>query len=362
VLQLTHPRSALPNSGTMKLFALAVVIAVLSVPSAAHGQLRNIDLQFRLPSDTRVIGFHVYLAASSRAYTDYRDDINHLPLLDPNGIAHYALAGIEQYSDTYVSLKSYDASGVESAFSNEVAFAAEPQPLCTATSCNDGNPCTADSCTATGCVFDPAPRAGSSCDDGNALTFGDVCQSGGTCAGTPGQCSVDADCPAPSDPCSGPRACVAHQCQAGSSPQPDETACNDGSASTRYDVCRAGVCRGFACGADAQCSDGNACNGIEHCVANACVAGAPMVCDDGNACNGLETCQSSACVAGTPPACPTDSGPCFAAYCDASAGCGVQTYPDGTACTSSSGSAGTCSAGACTVPTISRWHRRHRSR
>jgi hypothetical protein len=194
------------------------------------------------------------------------------------------------------------------------------------------------------------------------MTFGDVCRTGGTCAGTPGQCTVDADCRAPADPCSGPSACVAHMCQPGSSPLPDETTCNDGNASTRYDVCRSGACRGFACGSNAQCSDGDACNGTELCVANACVTGTPMVCGDGNACNGAETCQSSTCVAGTAPACPTDTGPCYASRCDQSAGCSVQLYPNGTACTTSvSGSAGTCSAGVCVVPTTSgrqRWHRR----
>jgi len=331
-----------------------VVIAVLSAPSGAYGQLRSIDLEFLPPADTRVVGFHVYLATSSGAYGGYSDDISELPTLDPNGIAHHALGGIDPYSDTYVSLRSYDATGVESVFSNEVVFAAEP--LCTATSCSDGNPCTADACTVTGCVFDPAPLVGRSCDDGNAMTFGDVCQAGGICAGTLGQCNADADCGAPADPCSGPRVCVAHLCQSGSSPLPDETRCNDGRTSTPYDVCRSGVCRGFACGVDAQCSDGDACNGTERCVSNACSAGAPMVCDDRNACNGLETCQSSTCRAGTPLACPTDQGPCFAAYCDTSAGCAVQTYPDGTACTTaSSGSPGTCSAGVCTVPTTSPW-------
>ena len=345
----------------MRKLALAFVIAVLSPAGAARAQLRSVDLDFRPPSDTRVVGFHVYVATSSQAYTDYRDDINYIPPADPNGVSQYVLGGIEQFSDTYISLKSYDATGTESGFSNEIVVAAEPQ--CVSTGCNDGNPCTTDACTATGCVFDPAPLVGSTCDDGNAMTFGDVCQASGSCAGTPGQCNVDADCPAPADPCSGPPACVAHMCQPGSSPLADETACNDGDASTLYDVCRSGACRGFACGSDSQCSDGDACNGAELCVANACVAGAPMVCDDGNACNGTETCQSSACVSGTAPACPTDQGPCFASLCDPSSGCSVQIYPDGTACTTSiSGSAGTCSAGVCVVPTTSGGHTRRRWR
>src|SRR5262249_14770847 len=149
------------------------------------------------------------------------------------------------FQDVFISLKSYDSTGKESAFSNELVLPAQQQ--CLVTGCNDNNPCTTDTCTATGCVFDPGPRAGTACDDGNALTFSDMCQPNGTCAATLGQCNADADCPAPADSCAGPQACVNHKCVAGSSPKPDETACSDGSAATRYDVCRSGVCRGFAC-------------------------------------------------------------------------------------------------------------------
>ena len=87
---------------------------------------------------------------------------------------------------------------------------------------------------------------------------------------------------------------------------------------------------------------------------NACVAGTPMVCDDGNVCNGNESCVGSACVAGTPLACSTDQGPCFDSFCDATAGCTVQTHPDGSACqTSMSGTSGTCSAGVCIAQSTS---------
>ena len=329
---------------------LALVLALAFLPSLARAQLRNVDLAFQEPNDTRVVGFHVYVASSSHGYGDWRDDINFVPPADASGDAHYTLTGLEQLSDVYVSLKSYDATGAESAFSNELVVAAEPQ--CVVSGCNDNNPCTVDSCTATGCKFDPAPMVGATCDDGNAMTFNDVCQASGVCAGTVAQCNVDSDCPAPTDVCAGPQTCVNHTCQAGTAPLADETPCNDGSASTKYDVCRSGVCRGFACGSDAQCSDGQACNGAERCVANACVAGTPMVCDDGNVCNGTETCVGSSCVAGSALACSTDQGPCFDSFCDATAGCTVQVHPDGTACqTSISGTSGQCSAGVCVAQT-----------
>jgi len=329
----------------MKKLPLVLAVALFPAGNAA-AQLRNVDLAFRPPTDARVVGFHVYVGSASHTYGDWLDDINFVPATDASGDAHYSLTGLEALQNVYVSVKSYDTTGTESAFSNELVVAAEAQ--CVVSGCNDNNPCTVDTCTATGCKFDPAPMVGTTCSDGNVLTFNDVCTSSGSCAGTPGQCGTAADCPAPADACAGPQACSNHQCIAGAQPQPDETACNDGNASTRYDVCRSGVCRGFACGSDAQCSDGQACDGVESCVNNACVAGTPMVCDDGNVCNGVETCVGSSCVAGTALACSTDSGPCFDAYCDTSAGCQVTTHPDGSSCaTSMSGTTGQCSAGVC---------------
>jgi len=95
------------------------------------------------------------------------------------------------------------------------------------------------------CHCDPNPIPGSKCcpedpcDDGNPCTTGDVCQPGGkTCAGTP--------------ECTGPT-----QCTAGG-------ACDTAS-------CEAGCCVydpiPGCCTADAQCDDGNACNGSETCPA-----------------------------------------------------------------------------------------------
>src|SRR5262249_40415106 len=156
-------------------------------------QLRNVSLSFRPPADTHVVGFHVYVSSASRSYADYRDDINFIPPVDSSGAAVYPLDGIEQFQDVYVSLKSYDATGKESAFSNELMVPAQQQ--CLVTGCTDNNPCTTDTCTSTGCKFDPAPRVGATCDDGNAMTFSDMCQSNGVCAGTLGQCNADADCP-----------------------------------------------------------------------------------------------------------------------------------------------------------------------
>jgi hypothetical protein len=50
-------------------------------------------------------------------------------------------------------------------------------------SCDDENPCTADSCDpGTGCTH--APASGAPCDDGNESTFDDACTADGVCVGT----------------------------------------------------------------------------------------------------------------------------------------------------------------------------------
>ena len=90
--------------------------------------------------------------------------------------------------------------------------------------CDDGNPCTDDTCAGGHC--DNAPNV-AACDDGNACTSGDTCANrqclGG--AAVPGCCAADCDC-------------------------------NDGNACTQGDSCQGGTC---AAGVPVVCDDGNAC-------------------------------------------------------------------------------------------------------
>src|SRR5262245_2291970 len=109
---------------------IALAVAAWLPAGEALAQLRNVDLPFRPPTDSRVIGFHVYVSANSMSYADYRDNIGFVPSVDGSGVAHYALNGIEQFDDVYISMKSYDASGAESVFSNEIVMAAQQQPQC----------------------------------------------------------------------------------------------------------------------------------------------------------------------------------------------------------------------------------------
>ena len=56
--------------------------------------------------------------------------------------------------------------------------------------CDDGNPCTIDSCTAGECAYQDASDA---CDDGDPCTVNDEC-GGGACAGTPMSCDDENEC------------------------------------------------------------------------------------------------------------------------------------------------------------------------
>src|SRR5581483_4978999 len=132
---------------------------------------------------------------------------------------------------------------------------------------DDGNVCTDEVCDGSGACTHP-PN-GFLCDDGQFCTVGDVC-SGGSCHGTPRDCSS-----------------AANQCNFGvcdenanacvPSPRPNGTPCNDGSACTSPDTCTAGTCGGAS-----LCGDGVVQAGCE-------------VCDDGTG-NGNDACCSATCT------------------------------------------------------------------
>jgi MYXO-CTERM domain-containing protein len=127
-------------------------------------------------------------------------------------------------------------------------------------SCDDGNPCTADTCSAVlGCQF--APVAGP-CENGDPCTVGDACQEGLCVAGTPKTCDDANPCTADS--------CVP---ETGDCLQaPIEAPCNDNDACTTGDSCVAGKCQGElvvgCCFANEDCPD----PGLD-CLTVACVAG-----------------------------------------------------------------------------------------
>jgi MYXO-CTERM domain-containing protein len=193
------------------------------------------------------------------------------------------------------------------------------------TACNDSNACTTtDSCqagvctgqnpvvcaasdachaiglcdTVTGTCSNPAKPNGSSCDDGNGCTQGDICQAG-SCTGQSivtcppaNDCQVQGVC----DPTVG--ACV-------NTSKPDGTACEDGTACTQGDVCQAGACLG---GTAVVCAALDACHDVGTCDAKSGMCSNPAKeegssCDDGTACTQGDTCVQGTCTSGPPVVC-----------------------------------------------------------
>lgn len=233
----------------------------------------------------------------------------------------------------------------------------------TALDCDDGNPCTDDSClAASGCRHPPVPN-GHSCADEDACNGIERCRSGTCVAGEPVVCDDD-------DVCNGLETCVAGICKPGSALTcEDDNPCTSDRCDPR-DGCRFDlVADGTVCGPTPLC------DGRETCRLGVCVGGAPLDCDDGNpctrdscdntlgcqhepltgdacgdgdVCNGEELCESGSCLAGTPLDCDDDNV-CTADGCDARGGCHNTPHKDGLDCDDGDGCTGTdrCSAGIC---------------
>jgi hypothetical protein len=172
---------------------------------------------------------------------------------------------------------------------------------CTKTpvSCDDGNPCTTDTCDVkNGCRH--TDIAGGSCDDGDPCTVSDSC-SAGLCAGTAMDCSAKADgcntgacvngaCVA--QPANSGKACTngidacdaAGKCNAAGKCIGDNLACS--SLASACTPCTSGTGCSVAQGRDCTCKTGSTVvNGVcvantDECLANPCVASA--TCKDPN--------------------------------------------------------------------------------
>jgi len=238
--------------------------------------------------------------------------------------------------------------------------------------CDDGNPCTADSCLGdAGCQHDPL--VGTNCDDQDACTVTDHCEDG-VCAGTPVACNDGNPCT--DDVCDGVSGCAFPA---------NALACDDGDPCTLADACSAGACKGVPvacdCDTDQDCAkleDGNLCNGTLFCdksgvqyqckvvpgsliqcelapgadpqcldavcnpASGQCSsqpANAGLACDDGDDCTYGEACAAGLCAGGKPVNC-NDGSDCTADSCNPALGCVHQplsgacndadacTYPD----------------------------------
>jgi cysteine-rich repeat protein len=172
-------------------------------------------------------------------------------------------------------------------------------------SCDDGNLCTTDSCSAvTGCanVANSNP-----CNDGNTCTTQDFCQAG-VCVGS-GTLPCDDGNPCTTDVCNPAAGCVFN---------PNALPCEDGNKCTQGDVCSKGLC---SPGAGVNCNDGNVCTDEVCLPAVGCqVSYNVNVCNDGNACTLTDKCQNGNCVGSNLLSC-NDGNKCTNDSCNPGSGC-----------------------------------------
>ncbi len=260
--------------------------------------------------------------------------------------------------------------------------------------CDDGKPCTVDSCGTDGKGIAACQHQASTgtCSDGNACTVGDTCTAGACVAGAANTCSDGKACTLDScDPktgkclndtgtlqnkvCStGAGACGAATCQAGICTLASATACDDGN-----------LCSNDACVPDVgcqhtpnslSCDDGNPCTLSDTCASSKCAGSKPnacndsnpcttdscakatgcqhlantLPCDDGNLCTIGDICGTSACT-GTPQKCG-DGNPCTSSTCTAGVCSPQVAVPDGTVCSDKDSCVGkgACKAAVCVYP------------
>jgi hypothetical protein len=166
---------------------------------------------------------------------------------------------------------------------------AEAQSLaCRLIRCDDGDPCTVDSCRGLGvCVFEPVH-----CDDGNACTV-DYCDASGTCRFEAGGCDDQ-------------NPCTSDVCQAGTcvnTALADGDACPDDGFSCTDDACTTGSCLHVPidsrCLAPGECASSACAPGASDADAAGCLPGTPLpegaeCAEDGEPCTD-DVCHANSC-------------------------------------------------------------------
>jgi hypothetical protein len=86
-------------------------------------------------------------------------------------------------------------------------------------------------------------------------------------------------------------------------PGSDGTSCDDHDACTGGDVCQSGTCAGTPVVDGTECDDANTCTAPDTCESGTCI-GTPVAngtpCDDDDACSRPDTCQAGTCVGASP--------------------------------------------------------------
>lgn len=188
------------------------------------------------------------------------------------------------------------------------------------TSCADGNTCTDDTCDGAGkCLH---TNNNKTCSDGDKCTGQDSC-SAGKCSGKVKSCEDGSPCTV--------NACNAATGQCTFGLLPAGTSCDDGDLCTTGEVCSGIGCGGGAnkdCTDNNECTS-DACNTTSGICAHNPLEGSP--CGADNLCAEAGTCKAGAC-SGAPKDC-NDNNPCTTDLCDPPSGlCTQSNSADGTAC------------------------------
>jgi hypothetical protein len=200
-----------------------------------------------------------------------------------------------------------------------------PDPSTQVSCPSAADPCSPGGCDpATGKCGTTALANGTSCDDGNPCTLGDLCLKG-LCTGTPVICD-DANI------------CTDDLCDVGGNCnfQPNSAGCDDGKQCTQVDVCINGLCEGTndtcSCTSQAECDQmpADPCVGTLICINNVCTNDptTAIVCDAG----ANTDCSANQCVGGLCMMQPINNGAaCFSGIpCVEGATCaGGQCVPIG---------------------------------
>jgi len=181
---------------------------------------------------------------------------------------------------------------------------------------------------ATGVCSNPPKADNSACDDLDACTQADSCQSGFCTGGDPVVCVPLTACHQTGvcDPLTG--VCTQPV-------KPDGAPCEDGDLCTSSESCTNGLCLG---GTPVICQALDSCHEVGVCEPNPgqCTNPAKIdgtACDDQNPCTLQDSCRAGLCLGGQPVTCPAP-GPCqLEGTCDpAQGGCVNPNLPDATPC------------------------------
>jgi hypothetical protein len=194
--------------------------------------------------------------------------------------------------------------------------------------CNDAFLCNGtETCKGQLCTAGTPPANGTSCDDATVCNGHETCQSQICVAGQGLHCDDGNPCTV--DSCDAVLGCR-HVARA------DGFSCADHDDCNGQETCQSGICTpGIQAPNGIPCSDGNPCNGVEVCQQGQCSPGSPLpdgtACTDPNVCNGEEFCQAGQCVSINAPNCD-DNNPCTMDICNPGLGCLHNPRPNGSSC------------------------------